>query len=179
MQFRFFALLHMCDRPGNGRAHRQFGEMSVKLDRLREVRLMMEEKMRERDQLTYHINDLDRSIQLCSEKMDRARQMQLALSQEITHLKDIIQKIEDDQEEQQRKRNGLIAEEEQRKGEESQFHEEYSEMVKTLSPYQPESFESISEMRLKSWEDDSRRKLDEADAMPVPLEPISFQSNKV
>lgn len=147
--------------------HRQFGEMAVMLDRLREVRRGMEEKGLARDHLTYHINDVDRSIQLCSEKMDKARQTQLTMNNELAHFEDALQKLKDDQEVMQRQKNGFMAEEEKRQEEEGLFREIYLELISTLPFYEPEPFESISEMRLKSWEDDSRRKLDEAEAMPV------------
>jgi chromosome segregation ATPase len=147
--------------------HRQLGEMAVKLDRLRQVRKDMEEKGRERDHKTYHINDVDRSIQLCSDKMDRARQSQLTLNQEMNYTSGVLQKIEDDQEFLRREKNGFRVEEEKRKAEETEFTTTYSEFIPILADYEPEPFETVSELRLKSWEDDGRRKLDEAEAMPV------------
>ncbi|RKD25952.1 hypothetical protein BEP19_03235 [Ammoniphilus oxalaticus] len=147
--------------------HRQFGEMSVKLDRLREVRSAIEEKGHERDQMSYQINEFDRSIEQCSTKMTLAREKKLSLNNEIVHLNSALQKIEDEHDDLQREINGMREEEKQLEQEEAEFNEMYSELIQPLPPYEPLAFDSISEARLRNWADDSRRKLDEALSMSV------------
>ncbi|MBW7476290.1 hypothetical protein K0T92_16275 [Paenibacillus oenotherae] len=147
--------------------HEQFSHLSEKIKRIHELADEISGKAVLRDKLTYEINDIEESIEGCTRRNRQAIEENQSIERQQNGLRITILEINNKIEVIRREANSIKEKEFEDQSLFKEFENEYSSILDTLMPYEYQDFETISESRLKDWDDSARRKLNDAESMII------------